>query len=247
MNLLHNITLLITCYNKLPYLKNFVAILDQIYQVGPEIIIVDDFSTDGSREVIMKLASSLPNIQVVLNSRNFGSAASRNLALKGASREFVFFWDIDDEINVSTLEFVAKISVKESADLCQGDFIDLGSSQKVLNCEEPFLVRSDISQSSHVITNEMGYWRYLYRRQFLEKNEILFMPTFDQLQKSNFILDDVFFFDSRFYLSRENCFSEKLTSSLQILSNKSRQIILEKISKSSAMVSPCITDLHRIH
>jgi len=193
MNLLHNITLLITCCNKLPYLENFVASLDPIYQEGPEIIIVDDFSTDGSREVILRLASSLPNIQVVLNSRNFGSAASRNLALKRASREFVFFWDIDDEINVFTLEFMAKISVKESADLCQGDFIDLGSSQRVLNCEEPSLSRSDISQSSHVITNEMGYWRYLYRLQFLEKNEILFMPTFDQLQKSNFILDDVFF------------------------------------------------------
>jgi len=246
MNLLHNITLLITCCNKLPYLENFVASLDPIYQEGPEIIIVDDFSTDGSREVILRLASSLPNIQVVLNSRNFGSAASRNLALKRASREFVFFWDIDDEINVFTLEFMAKISVKESADLCQGDFIDLGSSQRVLNCEEPSLSRSDISQSSHVITNEMGYWRYLYRLQFLEKNEILFMPTFDQLQKSNFILDDVFF-DSRFYLSRKNCLSEKLASRLQILSNKSRQVILEKISKSSAMVSPCITDLHRIH
>lgn len=194
MNSLHEVTIIVTCYNKVAYLKHFELQLSQIYRSLPEIIIVDDFSTDGSREYLTKIVNSFQSIQFIQNSRNMGSAATRNIALEKASRDYIFFWDIDDQINPISLESMLKVAKDESADLCQGDFTDLDTFTSISpSLVETSVLNGEISHYSNLIVEEMGYWRYLYSRSFLEHNKIKFLPTLDQLSRDNFILDDVFF------------------------------------------------------
>lgn len=59
-----------------------------------QIIIVDDYSPDGTAEFIEK---HLPSVTLVRQSRNQGAAAARNLGLERCTTPIVMFMDADDQ------------------------------------------------------------------------------------------------------------------------------------------------------
>jgi glycosyltransferase involved in cell wall biosynthesis len=61
-----------------------------------ELIIVDDCSTDGSREIAEHYRQLDDRIITVFHSRNLGLAATRNSALAASSGQFVALCDADD-------------------------------------------------------------------------------------------------------------------------------------------------------
>ena len=62
-----------------------------------EVVAVDDCSTDGTREILDRLAGQHPELRVFGNAVNNGVAVSRNRILAEARGEFVVFFDDDDE------------------------------------------------------------------------------------------------------------------------------------------------------
>lgn len=62
-----------------------------------EVVAVDDCSTDGTREMLYRLAERHPELRVFANAVNGGVAVSRNRILAEARGEFVAFFDDDDE------------------------------------------------------------------------------------------------------------------------------------------------------
>jgi glycosyltransferase involved in cell wall biosynthesis len=61
-----------------------------------ELIIVDDASTDGSRELIDRLAKSDGRIEAFYHDKNSGASTSRNDGLSMAEGEYIAFCDADD-------------------------------------------------------------------------------------------------------------------------------------------------------
>lgn len=62
-----------------------------------EVVVVDDASTDGTREVLEALSAQHPELRVFRNPVNSGVAATRNRILAEAQGAFVAFFDDDDE------------------------------------------------------------------------------------------------------------------------------------------------------
>lgn len=62
-----------------------------------EVVAVDDCSTDGTREMLDRLAERHPELRVFVNAVNGGVAVSRNRILAEAHGDFVAFFDDDDE------------------------------------------------------------------------------------------------------------------------------------------------------
>lgn len=194
MNKLHQVSILVTCFNKLPFIASFREQLQKLGGCLPEIIVVDDFSNDGSREELISLTKDFPCVSLILNDENRGSASARNFAMQNATRNWLFFWDIDDCINFAVLNDMVEQAILEDVDLCMGRYSKLPTGVGIPEelPRENFALL-EISDVAEYIVNKMGYWRFLYSRKFLEKNNIIFSPTFADLESQFFILDDVFF------------------------------------------------------
>lgn len=77
------------------------SVLDQTYRDW-ELLIVDDCSTDSTREVVRSFADN--RISLLLNSENSGAAMSRNKAIREAKGRWIAFLDSDDLWHPSKLE-----------------------------------------------------------------------------------------------------------------------------------------------
>jgi glycosyltransferase involved in cell wall biosynthesis len=77
------------------------SVLNQTYK-HLEIIVVDDASTDNTKEVIAGYDD--PRISYLLNERNIKAPASRNRGIKIAKGQYISFLDDDDELLPQKIE-----------------------------------------------------------------------------------------------------------------------------------------------
>lgn len=205
------ISLLVTCFNKLQFVSQFENQLLDLLTLLPEVevIIVDDSSSDGSDLLLKELASKIPQIVYLRNQLNLGSAASRNLALKRSTSRLVFFWDIDDLIVPTVVRYLLEISENENIEICGGQYNSSVEGQQMSSQNYlPLNTTEEMPIWRKQFLEGMGYWRYIYSKDFLELIDLEFLPTFIQM-KSRFILDDVFWMlmisatNAKFFLTDE--------------------------------------------
>jgi len=90
------VTIICLCYNQEKYIvESLFSVINQDYPFV-EVIIVDDFSTDNSKETIEKWVLDYPEIQFIANETNLGSTKSFNKALKLAKGEYIIDLACDD-------------------------------------------------------------------------------------------------------------------------------------------------------
>ena len=92
------VSIIVPIYNASEYLsKSIESILNQSYE-NLEIILIDDASTDSSKEIIKKYALKDTRIKPFYSEVNQGVSRTRNIGLKSVSGDYVFFMDSDDII-----------------------------------------------------------------------------------------------------------------------------------------------------
>lgn len=90
------LSFIVLSYNYQDYIRTTLrSILDQTVQ-DFEVVVVDDCSTDASREVIRSFGD--PRIRLIENERNLGGAGSYNVAVQAARGEWLVNLDADDWI-----------------------------------------------------------------------------------------------------------------------------------------------------
>ena len=93
------LSLIIPVYNKAPFLKRC---LDSVYRQmvdGVEVIVIDDGSTDGSREII----TEYPRFITAFFDANGGVSKARNYGIAAAKGEAIAFLDADDMLEPDAL------------------------------------------------------------------------------------------------------------------------------------------------
>lgn len=116
------VTVILPTHNRIATLPRAVAsVLAQ--QVDFELIVVDDASTDGTREWLMEQRD--PRIRIMSTPRNLGPSSARNLALAEARAETTAFLNSDDEYLPGRLSVPIKILAGDSDVVCT-----LSSSEK---------------------------------------------------------------------------------------------------------------------
>src|SRR3989338_4001889 len=90
-----------------PCLKSLMATRYPTY----EIIIVDDGSTDGAREMLLGLSRKYKNLRVLYNEKNNGHSITRNKGVNDSKGKYVVFFDTD--MQASPLLIIQMVRVLE--------------------------------------------------------------------------------------------------------------------------------------
>ena len=91
------ISVYITSYNTSEYLAKAInSVINQTLKPH-ELIIIDDFSFDDSRDIIESYKNKYPDVIIpIFNERNLGISQTRNIALHATSGDLITFVDGDD-------------------------------------------------------------------------------------------------------------------------------------------------------
>ena len=112
------ISIITPTYNRSSLIPRMInSVLDQSYQHW-ELIIIDDGSTDNTKDILENYDDSRVKYYYTENS---GAADSRNVGVKYAQSEYIIFLDSDDEVKPLWLETLSsKIESDNSSIVCCG-------------------------------------------------------------------------------------------------------------------------------
>ena len=130
------ISVLVCNYNYANYIEETLksAILQDYANI--EIIIVDDGSTDNSKEVIKNFIKNHSDYNINLISRgNKGIAFSRNEAIKKSNGEYFIFLDSDDLLTESYISKMFEVMQKTGAGVVYGEMKHFGDENFIV--EQP--------------------------------------------------------------------------------------------------------------
>ncbi|MBF8669041.1 glycosyltransferase [Pseudomonas putida] len=146
-------------YNAAPFFEGSVtSVLNQTYK-NWELIIVDDCSTDESREQALKFSKLDARVLYFRNAVNCGVAASRNVALDNASGRFVAFLDSDDQWEEDKLERQVDFAVRNSSIITYCVYRRIAESGKALGVVQP---KARVFYKDMLFRNHIGNLTAMY-------------------------------------------------------------------------------------
>lgn len=141
-----NISVIIPMYNAERYVEKCLeSIINQTYK-NIEVIIINDGSTDNSKEICENFAKKDNRIKVI-TTENRGAGSARNTGLEMAKGEYISFIDSDDYIVEDYYERLYSMLQKTNADIAIGrykrvyenetmHFINSGEMKEITSREE---------------------------------------------------------------------------------------------------------------
>ena len=92
------LSVIIPVRDGLGFVRHAIASAQAIPVAPLEIVVVDDGSTDGTLELLQRLAEDDPRLLVIRRDRDHGAAAARNAGIAAARADIVCFVDADDTV-----------------------------------------------------------------------------------------------------------------------------------------------------
>ena len=109
---------IIPAYNAAPYIARCIdSILACTVKNGYEIIVIDDYSTDQTREIVNTYTTLYPFVHLICQSENHKQGAARNRGLEIAKGEYVAFIDADDIVE-NGVAIALERALQEKLDIC---------------------------------------------------------------------------------------------------------------------------------
>lgn len=176
------ISVLIPIYNVENYLEECLdSLCAQTFQ-DFEAICINDGSTDGSRNIIQKYLDMDSRFKVI-DKPNSGYGASMNQGLKQATGAYLAILESDDKFGPNALDLLYKTATQHEAEVVKADFWLYWSKpeekQEVFGIVNGLPTNQPINPENEqgIFYRKPSIWSALYKRSFLEDNEINFLET----------------------------------------------------------------------
>ena len=125
---MNTISIIIPCYNEQDTISIIINRILEINKFDYEIIVIDDFSNDKSREILNKeLKTKIHHL--MLNEKNYGKGYCIRQGIKKATGDIILIQDADLEYDPQDYEKIFKPIINNKADVVFGSRF-IGSSEK---------------------------------------------------------------------------------------------------------------------
>ena len=171
------LSIIIPVFNAEKYLGHCLdSLLEQDVDIEYELICVNDGSTDTSLNILQKYAKKNKCIRVI-DKTNGGVAAARNLGLKAARGEYVWFVDADDWIARNCLGLIASKIKEYHPSVVQLNYDYIKAEWRVKECEKIALKANSIDCHLRDITvfPDSPVWPYLIKKEVLAHSKLKFI------------------------------------------------------------------------
>ncbi len=173
------VSILVPIYNVERYLDQCLQSLVNQTLKDIEIICLNDGSTDKSLEIIQKYAKDDPRI-VIIDKPNSGYGDSMNQGLKRATGEYIGIVESDDWIELDAFEKMYLLASANDVDIVKaGYYFNKNGKDRNSLFINPADAGRVIDPLRHtwLFVIPPAIWSGIYRREFLEQNQINFLPT----------------------------------------------------------------------
>ena len=173
-----DLSVLVPCYNVEKFIEECLrSISDQTF-TNFEVICINDGSTDATLEII-KCFCNLDSRFRVVDKPNSGYGDSMNIGLAQAKGDFIAIIESDDYIESTMFEDLLRHAKKYNLDIVRSGFYYTYPDVERI---EPFSYIQKHIVLKPLNNREIFYqppaiWASIYRREFLEANNIKFLPT----------------------------------------------------------------------
>ena len=125
------LTVVIPCYNEIETIQKIIDAVKASPVLDCEIIIIDDYSTDGTRELLQsKLHTQVD--QVIYHDRNYGKGAALRSGFAAVTGDIVIIQDADLEYNPQEYPDMIQPILDGKADIVFGSRFVSGRSRRVV-------------------------------------------------------------------------------------------------------------------
>lgn len=127
-----NLSVIIPCYNEIGTVEQVVDTVTKIIGDEGEIIIIDDFSTDGTRDLLkQKIDGKLAH--VIYQDKNMGKGAALRTGFAAATKDIVIIQDADLEYDPNEFQTMIGPILEGQADIVYGSRFKGGQPHPVLD------------------------------------------------------------------------------------------------------------------
>lgn len=176
------VSIVVPVYNAARYLRQCLESLIWQSMKEIEIICVNDGSKDFSLEILKEYAAKDDRI-VVINKKNGGYGSAMNAGLKEAKGEYIGIVESDDFVDNNMFEELYQRAAIYDVDIVKSNYYEYSDSFGIQNnfiealweCEYEAIFCP--SECPKVLFSAQAIWSAIYRREFLEKNDIIFNET----------------------------------------------------------------------
>lgn len=98
------ISIIVPTFNRAQYLDELIASFEGQSFSDFEICIIDDGSTDNTKETVLRLQEKISKIRLFSLGENKGATFARNFGIEKAQGDWIMLWDSDDILYPHALE-----------------------------------------------------------------------------------------------------------------------------------------------
>lgn len=168
-------SIIIPVYNVKEYLADCLdSLLAQTFQ-NFEVIVIDDVSTDGSKDLALSYAARYPNkISVLQHTVNTRQGGARNTGIQAALGEYLMFVDSDDYLVPEALELLSNAIQREKADIVEFCYFSVDEKGNYLRRSSFGNRISRLGIHKPLLISAMGPWNKAYHASLFRDTGIRF-------------------------------------------------------------------------
>lgn len=179
----HKVSVIIPAYNAESTIYATLESIKKQTLKEVEVIIIDDGSTDLTKLAVITYMEKNPQMDIVfLMQENTGPGAARNAGIKCATGDYIAFADADDVIPPGAYHSMYFTAQKWDCEVVIGSYMRKVSNGKwsIPPKIKEICAMEDLNYAEkyEVAISSPSIWNRLYKRAFLQKNQIFFLNEF---------------------------------------------------------------------